>query len=61
METVTKIGHITHLHPMKAYRRKYQEQLNKTLKVVADEINEEGDNYLISYGSMTERTKFNYQ
>eukprot|EP00957_Ditylum_brightwellii_P179459 13670918-Ditylum_brightwellii.AAC.1 len=60
-ETVTKIGHITKINPMKSYCVTCQEQLNKALVVVALEVNKEDTTYFKNYGTLWELANFNVQ
>eukprot|EP00957_Ditylum_brightwellii_P002568 196886-Ditylum_brightwellii.AAC.1 len=60
-ETVTRIRHLTMIHPKWIYRAAGQEHLNKALAMVALELDEEKKNCFYDYGTMWELANYNVQ
>eukprot|EP00957_Ditylum_brightwellii_P039511 2989151-Ditylum_brightwellii.AAC.2 len=60
-ETVTKIGHITKINPMRIFCTACQEQLNKALAVVASEVDREDTKDFKNYRTSWELANFDVQ
>eukprot|EP00957_Ditylum_brightwellii_P016477 1238323-Ditylum_brightwellii.AAC.1 len=58
-ETVTRIGYLTKINPVRIYCVNCQEQLNKDLDIVAAEVEQEDDAYFQNYS--TTMVEMNYK
>eukprot|EP00957_Ditylum_brightwellii_P024047 1813357-Ditylum_brightwellii.AAC.1 len=60
-EALTRIRHLTMIHPKWIYRAACQEHLNNTLATVALELDEENKHYFSDYGTTWELANYNVQ